>query len=251
MIKSIIIDDESKSCETLEGLLSRYCPEIEVIAIAKGYTEGISAINKHKPELIFLDIQMPEGSGFKLLQNVDINFEIIFTTAYDQFAIKAIRYSALDYLLKPIIPDELRTAVLKLVNKRNMPSGGAQLNSLLDNVFSSGGKMQKIVLNTADKMHIVEVNNIIRCESDNYYTNFYFLDKTRLMISKTLKEVEQLLSGHGFLRPHKSHLVNIAHIKSFSRQDGGFIILNEGTNVPVSRRKKESVIALINSIGRK
>jgi two-component system LytT family response regulator len=189
---------------------------------------------------------MPDGSGFKILEQLrDMNFEVIFTTAFDQFAIKAIKFSALDYLLKPIDPGELRAAVEKLEKRKAGIPSSENIDALLDNVNSPDEDPRKIVLSTAEKLHVIEIDNILRCESDNYYTHFYFTDGTKLLISKTLKENEQLLSHHNFIRPHKSHLVNVKYIKSFIKQEGGYIVMSDGSHVPVSRRKKEKIMEIL------
>lgn len=249
MITAVIIEDEKKSREALKALIQRYCGQVNIVGEASGVRTGLEVIRNTKPDVVFLDIQMPDGSGFKLLEMIpDINFEVIFVTAFDQYAIKAIKYSALDYLLKPVIPDELIAAVQK-VDKRKVTSGiNKNIQALLENIRSSDDRPHKIVLSTAEKIHVVEVNNIIRCESDNYYTIFFFTDGKTLLVSKTLKEHEELLKEHDFLRPHKSHLVNTRYIKSFVKQDGGYIMLTDGTKVPVSRRKREKVIEIINAL---
>lgn len=249
MIRSIIIEDEKKSRETLVRLIRRYCNDVEIVEAADGYKTGLEAINKHHPHVIFLDIQMPDGSGFKLLENLkEINFEIIFTTAYDQYAIKAIKYSALDYLLKPIVPDELINAVEKVKARKQNRDVNKNIDLLLNNVQRPNEIPDKIALSTAEKIHIVEVNKIIRCESDNYYTRFFFTDGKKLLISKTLKEHEELLSEHNFIRPHKSHLINLRYIKSFNRNEGGHIQMSDGSLIPVSRRKREKIIDIINHL---
>ncbi|MCD4745959.1 MAG: LytTR family DNA-binding domain-containing protein [Bacteroidales bacterium] len=249
MIRSIIVEDEKKSRETLVGLLNIYCKNVEVVAQADGVMTGIQKIKKHKPEVIFLDIQMPDGSGFKLLEKIEtVDFEIIFTTAFDQYAIKAIKYSALDYLLKPIVPDDLINSIKKVEEKKISGQINENIKVLLENIKKPKEEPHKIILSTAEKIHIVKVNDIIRCESDNYYTRFYFKDGTKLLISKTLKENEELLSDHSFIRPHKSHLINIRYIKSFVKNDGGYIVMTDGSNIPVSRRKKEKIIDIINNL---
>jgi two-component system LytT family response regulator len=248
MIKAIIIDDEKTSRDTLQGLLNRYCKNVEVIDQADGYATGIESVKKHKPEVIFLDIQMPDGSGFQLLEQLgDVNFEVIFTTAYDQYAIKAIKYSALDYLLKPIIPDDLIDAVEKAEQRKTKSSTNTNIKVLLNNV-SQSGESKKIVLSTAEKMHVIDIDDIIRCESDDYYTRFFFKDTKTLLISKTLKEHEELLGDRYFMRPHKSHLVNLKYIKSYSKIDGGYIIMSDGSKIPVSRRKKEKVLDILSHL---
>lgn len=249
MVRSIIVEDEVKSRETLSGLLKRYCKGVEIVSEADGYTTGIEAIRLYNPDVVFLDIQMPDGSGFKLLEDLkEINFEVIFTTAYDQFAIKAIKYSALDYLLKPIVPEELIAAVEKVSRKKQEGKINKHVNVLLNNLNREAHESKKIVLSTAEKIHVVETDDILRCESDNYYTMFHFTDGSRLLISKTLKENEELLSDHNFVRPHKSHLINLKYLKSFNRNDGGYIVMTDGSKIPVSRRKKESILDIINHL---
>ncbi|MFO8128756.1 MAG: LytTR family DNA-binding domain-containing protein [Bacteroidales bacterium] len=246
MLKAIIIEDEKKSRETLKGLLARFCKNVEVIAEAGGYQEGIKVLSEHKPDMVFLDIQMPDGSGFKLIEDLGkITFEIIFTTAYDHYAIKAIKYSALDYLLKPIDPDELINSVSKAELKKSGTHINKSIQVLLDNIRTPESESQKIVLSTSDKLHIVEISRIVRCESDNYYTRFYLNDGSKILVSKTLKENEKLLSSHNFIRPHKSHLINIQYLKSFNREEGGYILMGDNSKIPVSRRKREKVLDLI------
>lgn len=242
MIRVIIVDDEKTSRDTLIGLLGRYCKNVEVIGQADGVASGIEVIRKNTPDVVFLDIQMPDGSGFRLLEDIgEVNFEVIFTTAYDQYAIKAIKYSALDYLLKPVVPDDLVNAVKKAEQKKNLGQMSQNIKTLLENL-SQQNEPRKIVLSTAEKMHIVEIDDILRCESDDYYTRFFFKDGKTLLISKTLKENEELLGEKYFIRPHKSHLVNIKYIKGFLKNDGGYIVMSDGTKVPVSRRKREYVV---------
>jgi two-component system LytT family response regulator len=249
MIKAVIIDDEKKSRETLRGLIQTFCNDITILAEADGFINGIEIIKKHNPEVVFLDIQMPDGSGFRLLESIkNITFDVIFTTAYDQFAIKAIRYSALDYLLKPIVPEELQNAVEKVKQNRKKGNLKSNIEVLLENVSSGSNDPKKIVLSTSEGMHIVKVCDIIRCESDDYYTKFFLVDGKKIMVSKTLKENEQLLSEHNFIRPHKSHLVNINYIKSYIKTDGGYLVLTNDFKVPVSRRKKEKILEIINQL---
>lgn len=248
MLRVVIIDDEKASRDTLAGLLNRYYKNAEIVGQADGYKSGIAEIHKQKPDVVFLDIQMPDGSGFKLLEDVgEINFEVIFTTAYDQYAIKAIKYSALDYLLKPIIPDDLLAALAKADQKKNTGGVSHNIEVLLENLKHSS-EPKKIVLSTAEKIHVIEVNDILRCESDDYYTRFFFTSGKSLLISKTLKEHEMLLGDKYFIRPHKSHLVNVKYIKGFLKADGGYIQMSDGTKVPVSRRKREMVVNIINNL---
>jgi two-component system LytT family response regulator len=246
MIKAIIIEDEKMSRETLRMLLEKYCPTVEVVAEADGYRKGMEEIRKHNPDVIFLDIQMPDGSGFKLLEELEkIDFETIFTTAFDQFAIKAIKFSALDYLLKPIIPQDLAEAVSRVEKKKAENIRKRNQDAMQGNQPVTDERSHKIVLSTSEMIHVINVDDIVRCESDNYYTYFYFSDGRKLLVSKTLKENEELLSQYNFIRPHKSHLINIKYIKSYIRQDGGFVLMTDGTKIPVSRRKKDKIMEII------
>lgn len=246
MVKAIIVEDEKMSRETLRRMLEKYCPQVDIVAEADGYRTGIEMIKKHGPDVVFLDIQMPDGSGFRLLEEFgEADFEVIFTTAFDQFAIKAIKFSALDYLLKPIIPQELINAIEKLENKRVQSRKSKNIEVFLENIKNKEESTRKIVLSTSDKIHVIPVDDIIRCESDNYYTQFHFTDGKRLMVSKTLKENEEMLAQYNFIRPHKSHLINVKYIKSFLRQEGGYIIMTDGTRIPVSRRKREKIMDIL------
>jgi two-component system, LytTR family, response regulator len=248
MIRAIIIDDEKTSRDALQGLILRYCSNVNIVDQANGYKSGIEAINKHNPDLVFLDIQMPDGSGFQLLEDVkEINFDIIFTTAFDQYAIKAIKFSALDYLLKPIVPTDLVAAIQKVEQKKNSFEVNSGIKVLLDNIKTKNDP-HKIVLCTSDKIHVVELDDIIRCESDDYYTKFFIKDGRTLLISKTLKDNEVLLGNKQFLRPHKSHLVNTKYITGFIKNDGGYILMTDGTKIPVSRRKRDKVVSIIHEL---
>lgn len=251
MVKAVIIEDEKKSRSALEGLLSRYCTNVIIMGEAEGVHTGIALIRQHQPDVVFLDIQMRDGSGFRLLEEVgEINFEIIFTTAFDEYAIKAIKYSALDYLLKPIVPQELIDAVKK-VEERKIAKSSSQsknIDVLLDNLKATSRESHKIILSTSEKIHVIKVDDIIRCESDNYYTTFFFTDGKKLLVSKTLKENENLIKDQTFIRPHKSHLINTKYIKGYMKSDGGYIVMIDDSKIPVSRRKKETIIEIINNL---
>ena len=246
MIKAIIIDDEKKSRDSLKALLSRYCPTVEVIAEADGYLSGQIIISNHYCDVVFLDVQMPDGSGFKLLQSLEvINFEVVFTTAFDKYAIQAIRFSALDYLLKPITPEELIQAVEKVELIKGKGTVNKKVEVLLESLRHPDKYPDRIVLHTAEKIQVVDIQSIIRCESDDYYTRFFFTDGNTLMVSKSLKEIEEQLEAHDFIRTHKSHLVNLQHVHGFDKSEGGFLVLTNGDHIPVSRRKREMIIEII------
>ncbi len=249
MLRAVIVEDEKRSRETLSGLLKLYCKNLTVVGEAENVREGLEVIKQQNPDVVFLDIQMPDGSGFKLLEQIkQISFDVIFTTAYDQFAIKAIRFSALDYLLKPILPNDLVNAVNKAEKNKQVQKSNSNIKVLLENINRPPAESPKIILSTSEKINVIKVDEIIRCESDNYYTMFYFTDGKRLLVSKTLKEQEELLSEHNFIRPHKSHLINVKYIKSYLKTDGGVILMENGSKIPVSRRKKEYIKEILSNL---
>lgn len=248
MIRCVIVEDEEMARKVLKSLLAQYCQDVMVCAEADDITSGQEMIEAFRPDLVFLDIEMPGGSGFKLLNNIkDIDFEVVFITAYEQFAIKAIRHDALDYLLKPVDPKELVAAVEKVKDAKYKKTLKKQYDSLLKNINPDQLTVKKISISTSDKIHLIEVDDIIRCESDNYYTIIYFKDGTSLLVSKTLKEMEQKLEEYNFVRTHKSHLVNMRCIMNFIK-DEMMVLLTDGVKVPVSKRKKEKILEVINSL---
>ena len=248
MIRCVIVEDEEIARNVLKSLLAQYCKDVMVCAEAEDVNSGKAMIEAYRPDLVFLDIEMPGGSGFKLLSSVDKpDFEVVFITAYEQFAIKAIRHDALDYLLKPIDPKELIAAVEKVKEAKYKKGLKKQYDSLLKTLNPEQLTVRKISLSTTDKIHLIDVDNIIRCESDNYYTIIYFKDGSNLMVSKTLKEIEQRLEEYDFVRTHKSHLVNIRCIMNFIK-DEMMIVLTNGDKIPVSKRKKEKIMEVINNL---
>ncbi|MBR4155594.1 MAG: response regulator transcription factor [Bacteroidales bacterium] len=248
MIRCVIVEDEEMARKVLKSLLAEYCPDVMVCAEADDITSGQEMIEAFRPDLVFLDIEMPGGSGFKLLSNIkDVDFEVVFITAYEQFAIKAIRHDALDYLLKPVDPKELVAAVEKVKEAKYKKTIKRQYDTLLKNIDPEQLVVKKISISTSDKIHLIEVDDIIRCESDNYYTIIYFKDGTSLLVSKTLKEMEQKLEEYDFVRTHKSHLVNMRCIMNFIK-DEMMVVMTDGVKVPVSKRKKERIIEVINNL---
>ncbi|MBK6524501.1 MAG: response regulator transcription factor [Crocinitomicaceae bacterium] len=240
MIRAVIIDDIPEAISVLKSDLENYCVNIEVVGSAEGVVTGAKLIRDLKPDLVFLDIQMKDGSGFDLLEIVpDVQFKLIFTTASDEFAVKAFKFAAVDYLLKPIDPDELMDAVSRIEGQDK----AAQRIDLLKENFV---KAKRIALNTLEKIHIVNVEEILRCESNINYTMFYFTDGTKLLVTKTLKEFDNLLSGHNFIRVHQSHLINTNFIKEFLKSAGD-IVMKDGTKVPVSTRKKQVLMDMISN----
>jgi two-component system, LytTR family, response regulator len=247
MINTVIIEDEQKSLEILAALIERNCPELKITGMGKNVKEGVELIRTLKPELVFLDISMPDGSGFDLLEQVQgHSFELIFATASDAHAIKAIKYSACDYLLKPIDADELKAAVDRVVKKRSTAPNMEHLQFLIQHLKRADDNYQKITLPTGNAYEIVNVKDIIRCEADGSYTNFYLTDKRKLMISAGLKHYEELLPDTDFIRVHHHHLINMNHVIRFLKEDGGYAVMSDGSKIEISRRKKEAFMEKLN-----
>jgi two-component system LytT family response regulator len=247
MIKTIIIEDEQKSREMLAAIIEKNCPQLQIVGLAKNVSEGVELIKKENPDLVFLDISMPDGSGFDLLEKVQGHkFELIFATASDQHAIRAIKYSACDYLLKPIDIDELKVAVEKVAQKKTVSPNMENLNFLIQQLKKSDESFQKITLPTGNAYEIVIIKDIIRCEADGSYTTFYLSDKRKLMISAGLKHYEELLPESEFIRVHHHHLINMNHVVRFLKEDGGYAVMSDGTKIEISRRKKDAFMEKLN-----
>ncbi len=245
-MKALIVDDEVSNRENLQQLLQRYAPDVQVCALAENVDEAIKAIRAHRPQLVFLDIQLQDQSGFDLLKQLDeINFEIIFVTAYDQYGIQAVKFAALDYLLKPIDIDELKLAVGKARNAVQQKQKNERLDYLLDYLKDDNQVKPRIALPMFGETRYVNINDIVRCEADNTYTRFMLTGGEQILVSKTLKEYADMLVNYGFLRTHQSHLINIAYIKSWLREDGGSLLLTDQTKIPVSKLKREQVKATL------
>ncbi len=241
-IRSIIVDDEPNNIENLQAILEQYCTGIDVVATARNADDGIAAINTHKPDLLFLDIQMPGKSGFDLLKAfTHINFEIIFITAFDQYGIQAIKFSALDYLLKPININELKLAVEKARNKIKAKQKNHNIDNLLEYIRSGNNAVPKIALPTLHEIMYVRIDDIIRCEASNNYTTFYLQTGEQVLVCKTLKDFAELLRPYNFIRTHQSHLVNQHFVKSLLKEDGGTLLLSDQTKVPISRQNRDIV----------
>lgn len=241
-IKAIIIDDEGHCRETLEWELGEHCPQVEVLDKCASAYEGMYAIQQQQPDLVFLDIEMPKMNGFEMLKALgEVDFKVVFTTAYDQFAIKAFRVSALDYLLKPIDGDLLKQAVAKMDATGAPLSQNAQLDLLLKQLGRTT-PASRVALPTADGLEMVETQEILHCESDSNYTNMHFESGRKLVISRTLKDIEELLKDFGFLRVHNSALINLAHVRKYVKGDGGYVVLSDGSHINVSRSRKQRLL---------
>jgi two-component system LytT family response regulator len=245
MMKAVIVDDEAHCRETLSMQLARYCPDIQIIASCRSAAEGLECLLEQSPDVLFLDVEMPVMNGFELLERLPaINFDIIFTTGYDAYAIKAIRFSALDYLLKPIDKDDLQKAVAK-IRRPSAPQMAQQLELLLQKLDHKKA-LTKIALPTAHGFDVVPIDTIIRCEADDNYTHVVLKTGKPLLVSRTLKEIEQLLAENSFLRVHQSHLINLNEMLRYIRGEGGYVIMSDNSSVPVSRSRKEVLLNVFN-----
>ena len=248
MIKAVIIDDEKDSIDTLKWKLENYCPDVSVISSFEKPADGVSYLKKNPVDLLFLDIEMPMLTGFDVLEELgrDIPFDIIFITAYDNFDIQAVKFSALDYLLKPVQNKELKEAIDKHLKKTQQKIPSEQIDLLLNNVQAERkGKRGRIALASKESIEFVDPNDIIVCEANSNYTNIYLVEGRKRVISKTLKEFEEMLLQFDFFRPHNSHLINLGRVKEFIRGDGGYLVMENKMKIPVSKNRKEELMQLL------
>ncbi|MGO3184085.1 MAG: LytR/AlgR family response regulator transcription factor [Aequorivita sp.] len=249
MTKVIIIDDETHCTNVLQSLIGKIHSDYTITGVFTNPLQGLEFIKKNPPDLLFLDIEMPNLNGFTLLDNLlPIDFDVIFTTAYDQYAIKAFRYSAINYLLKPITEKSIVKA-LSTWEKRRKTTSDKQWKLLQDQLkVSERLKCSQIALPTGVGYQIVEIENIVRCQSDSNYTNIFCKDENKVLISRTLKEIEELLKDHGFLRVHQSHLINPQFVKGILKHDGGSLIMNDDQEIPVSRQKSKQINEILETM---
>lgn len=244
-MKSIIIDDEEKSRQTLGNFLKKYCPEILIDGEADGVESGLQLISKVKPEVVFLDIQMKDGTGFDLLEKVmPIEFKVIFVTAYDQYALRAFKFSAVDYVLKPLDPSKLIEAVRKLKQDNQLE----QLKRKIEVMLSNTNGFKKLALPSIDGLIMVKIKDIVRCESESNYTHFFMKSGDTFLSTKTLKEYDQMLTATGFYRIHQSHLINLGYVSRYLKGEGGTIILDDKTQLDVARRRKDGLMVALRKI---
>lgn len=250
MINAIIIDDEKNNIGNIERLLMQHNLPVTIVGSATNADDGIKAILEHQPELLFLDIQMPQKNGFDVLKALPRhNFEVIFVTAFDQYGIQAVKFSAIDYLLKPVNPDELKIAISKVEEKINKKKDNLQLENLMQLIRDKDAKKDhKLALASTKEIQFVNTSDIIRCESSNAYTQFFLSDGKSIMVSKPIFEYEELLANYDFIRCHQSHLVNKIFIKSLVKEDAGYLLLADNTRIPISRSKKEMVLNALTTI---
>lgn len=249
MITALLIDDDSNLRNGMKSLLARYAPEIRIVGEADSVETGVPLLLQNPPQVLFLDIHLGDGSGFDLLEEVNkkgkLNSQIVFITAHEQYAVKAFRFSALDFLLKPVDPEELQKVIGKLKDVIDKNDNVAHIDLLLENIRKKVDNFKRIALSNSDGIHLFEVSDIIRCESEDNYTKFYIKNSKPILISKTLKEYEELLTEHGFERIHQSHLINLAYLKSYIKKDGGYVVMADNSNLPISQRKKDRLQELL------
>jgi two-component system LytT family response regulator len=247
MKKALIIDDENRTRELIAKMITSFGFDIEAIPAGENVQSGIKAIEKIKPDIVFLDIQMPDGTGFDVLRSVkNKNFEVVFITAHEEFAIKAIKFSALDYLLKPIDPSELRAAVEKAIKAVDDKKEDSQFEALQNNIQPS--QKRRLVLKTQESVYVVELHEIIRCEADRNYTSFFLVGGKKILVSKTLKEYETLLSSHNFLRVQQSHLINLDYVDRYDKGNGGSVVMKDGSEVPLSPAKRDIFFKILENL---
>ena len=245
MIRAIIIDDEKNCIESLVFDLQKFCKEVEIVDTCNSPKEGLLSIKNHQPDIVFLDVQMPWMSGFEMLEVLDeIKFAIIFTTAYDQFAAKAFRISAIDYLLKPIDSGDLQEAVRRAIEKLSKQKGGENINNLLQNI-KKPAIQQRIAFPGREGYEFIEADKIIYASADGSYTHIHLTDKRKLIISKTLSDVEETLPPNLFHRIHNSTVVNLSHITHFYKVDGGYLLMDNGEKLVVSKSRKENLMTCL------
>lgn len=247
MIRSVIVDDEPKNLKILSKLLGEFCPDVEVVGKADKRAQAIELIKNEKPDLVFLDIAMPGGDAFDLLDKLQpVEFEIIFVTAYDQYTLTAFKYSAVDYLMKPVNIEELQSAVARAISRKQLKQNNLQqLGELLNNLNKQqASAFNKIALPSQDGLVFIDISEIVRCEASGTYTHIYKSDKKKLVVSRRLSEYEDLLPSAKFFRIHHSHIINLDHVVKYHRGRGGFVEMTDGAMLELATRRKEEFLAL-------
>ena len=244
-IRALIVDDEELARKNLEFLLKDECPNVDVLGTAANAREAKKFVETNRIDLMFLDIEMPNGSGFDLLESLgdEIDFKIIFITAYHEYALKAFKFSAVDYLLKPINIDDLQAAVQKVQPGADFESK-EKISTLIENISRKGEAMEKVALPSMEGLQFVNLDEIIYCESQDNYTQFFLTDGRRIMVSKTIKHFEELLNPDNFFRVHRSNIINLKYIDKYVKGEGGYVVMKKGERIPVSRRRKEAFLQL-------
>lgn len=248
MLKAIIVDDEEEVRNALQGLISFYHPEVKICALCGTVDEALTQIDEHDPGILFLDVEIGDELGFDILKKVQHSgFDVIFITAHHQYAVEAFRFSALDYLLKPVDPDLLAGAVRKASERADGNSLSLKINTFLHNM-KHAGESKKIVLKTVDTVYLVNLCDIMYCVADRSYTTFYMSDNTRITVSNTMGDYEELFKGHGFFRIHQSYLINLRYFRHYEKKDGGRAVMKNNEALPVATRKKDTLIQLLSTL---
>ncbi len=247
MIKALVIDDENRTRDLIVKMINSFGLEVEAISGGESVACGLKAIEEHHPDIVFLDIQMPDGTGFELLRSIpNKSFELVFITAHEEFAIKAIKFSALDYLLKPVDADELKAAVERAISSIGDSNVESQFDALQFNIQPN--QKRRLVLKTQESVHVIELDTIIRCEADRNYTSFYLTGGKKILVSKTLKDYEILLSGHNFLRVQQSHLINLDFVSRYDKGNGGSVVMKDDSEVPLSPAKRDVFFKILENL---
>lgn len=249
MISALIIDDEVNGAESLQLMLKKYCNDLSIDAVCNSSKEGYQKILKIKPELVFLDIQMPHMNGFELLAQLpERNFEVIFTTAFDDYAIQAFKVNAIDYLLKPVDPHDLIQAVQKASLRIKSQAGQGNIEKLLAGLRQQHFRIKKLAVPVNDGVNFIDLEEIPRIEADSNYTVVHTVNGNRYIVAKTLKEYEELLADYNFIRIHSSTLINLQLVDKYIRGDGGFVQMKDGSQLEVSRRRKQDLVMRLNAL---
>ncbi len=248
-MKTLIIDDIKQNREQVRKMLSDFCPQVRIAGETDDVISAIDLIQSEKPDLVLLDIEMPNGTGFDVLQGLDkVDFEVIFITAHDRYALRAIKFCCLDYILKPVDVKELIQAIHRASEKIKARNSTENFSHLLSNIQDKNPKQHKIALPTQEGLVFIKVNQIMRCEAEGSYTQIVLNDKSRILATRRIKGFEELLTDYHFFRVHRSHLVNLEYIEKYHKGEGGYIVMSDGTSVDVSRRKKDDFLEQLNSI---
>ncbi len=249
MLKVVIIDDELNSREVIENTLLATSKNVEVVSFGDSVKSGLEAIQKHKPDIVLLDVQMPDGTGFDLLSSLgQINFKVIFITAHQEFALQAFKFSALDYILKPLDANDLTTAIKRAQETLEQNDIGMNIKILNNNLQNKTKDTKKLILKSSDQINAVNVKDIIRCESDGNYTKFVLNDGRKILVTKILKEYDEMLQPFGFFRVHQSHLINIDFFETYIKTDGGVVVMSDKSEIPLASRKKEAFLKLLSDL---
>ena len=245
--KVLIIDDENRTRDFVKKMIDSFNLDLDVFTDGENVETGIEAINRIQPDILLLDIQMPDGTGFDVLNSIETkNYEVIFITAYQEYAIKAIKFSALDYILKPIDSEELHSSIITAIDSLEFKREETKFIALENNIQPNNRR--KLVLKTQECIYVVDLNEIIRCEADKNYTFFYLNSGKKILVSRTLKDYETILNGYGFFRIQQSHLINLEYLDRYDKQQGGAVIMKDGTSVPLSPAKKDQFFKLLEKL---